>query len=147
MFRTFAQAIANMQCPSNKNIAFIDKGISWAIVVDIDRLSVTAFSWTCALVFNFLMNVRTCFYWNQVTVASVMCPPVLEDLLRQSDLILYVHWAWLCLAIFLSSAQPSRNLLSSSSLLHRQHSALKRNQSLHQWFLPVSLCSKRSKAI
>ena len=62
--------------PFQQNIAFIDKGISWAIVVDIDRLYVAA---------NFLMNVRTCFYWNQMTVASVMCPPVLEDLLRQAD--------------------------------------------------------------
>ena len=56
-----------------QNIAFIDKGISLAVVVDIDRRYVTA---------KFLMNVRTCFYWSQMTVASVVCPPVLEDLLR-----------------------------------------------------------------
>ena len=48
MFPTFTQAKANMQCPFNKNIAFMDKGISWAFVVDID---VTA---------NFLMNVCPC---------------------------------------------------------------------------------------
>ena len=75
MFPTFIQAIANMQCCFNKNIAFIDKGMSWAIVVGIDLLYVTA---------NFLINVRTCFYWNQMTVTSVMYPPVLEDLLRQA---------------------------------------------------------------
>ena len=54
-----------------------DHRILWAIVVDIDRLYVTA---------NFLMNARNCFYWNQMIVASVMCP-VLEDLLWQSDSI------------------------------------------------------------
>ena len=53
MFPTFTQAIANMQCPFNKNIACINKVISWASVVDIDWLYVTA---------NFLMNVCTCFY-------------------------------------------------------------------------------------
>ena len=36
-----------MQCPFNKITAFIDKGISWAILVDIDRLYVTT---------NFLMH-------------------------------------------------------------------------------------------
>ena len=76
MFPTFTQAIANMQCPFNKNIAFIDKEISLAVVVDIDRRYVTA---------KFLMNVRTCFYWNQMTAASVICPPVHDDLLRQAD--------------------------------------------------------------
>ena len=64
--------------PFQQKHSFIDKVISWAIVVDFDRLYVTA---------NFLMNVRTCFYWNQMTVASVMCPPVLEDLLLQADSI------------------------------------------------------------
>ena len=72
---SFTQAIANMQCPFNNNIAFIDGGNLWALAVDIDRLYVTA---------NLLMNVRTCFYWNQMTVAFVMCPPVLEDLFRQA---------------------------------------------------------------
>ena len=76
MFPTFTQAIADMQCPFNKNIAFIDKGITWAIVVNTDRLYVTA---------NFLMNMHTCFYWNQMTVASVICPLLLEDLLLQAD--------------------------------------------------------------
>ena len=59
--------------PFQQNI--IDKGISWAIVVDSDQLYVTA---------NFLMNVHTCFYWNQMTVTSVVCQPVLEDLLQQA---------------------------------------------------------------
>ena len=72
MSPTFTQGIANIQCPINKNIAFIGKGISWAIVVYIDRLYVTA---------NVFMNVRTCFYWNEMTVASVICPPVLKDYL------------------------------------------------------------------
>ena len=68
MFPTSTWAIANMQRPSNKNTAFIYKGISLAVVVNIDRLYVTA---------NVLMNVHTCFYWNQMTFASVMCLPVL----------------------------------------------------------------------
>ena len=61
--------------PFQQNI--IDKGISWAIVVDSYQLYVTA---------NFLMNVSTCFYWNQMTVqvTSVVCPPVLEDLMQQA---------------------------------------------------------------
>ena len=75
MFPGITQAIAKMQCPFNNNIAFIDWAILWAFAVDIDWLYVTA---------NLLMNVRTCFYWNQMTVASVMCPPVLEDLFRQA---------------------------------------------------------------
>ena len=41
-----------MQCPFNKNIAFIDQEISRTIVVEMDKLYVTA---------NFLMNVRTSF--------------------------------------------------------------------------------------
>ena len=63
-----------MQCPLNKNIAFIDKGISLAIVVNIDLLYVTT---------NFLMNMCTFFNWNQMTVTSIMCLLVLEDLLLQ----------------------------------------------------------------
>ena len=43
---------------------------------NIDRLYVTA---------NFLMNVRTCFYGNQMTIASGMRPPELEDLLRRAE--------------------------------------------------------------
>ena len=76
MFPGITQAIAKMQCPFNNNIAFINGGILWAFAVDIDWLYVTA---------NLLMNVLTCFYWNQMTVASVMFPPVLEDLFLQAD--------------------------------------------------------------
>ena len=60
----------------NNNIAFIEGRILWAFAVDIDWHYVTA---------NLLMNVLTCLYWNQMTVASLMCPPVLEDLFRQGD--------------------------------------------------------------
>ena len=75
----FTQTIANMQYPynnNNNNIAFINGGTLWAFAVDIDWLYVTA---------NLLMNVYTCFYWNQMTVFSVMCQPVLEDLFGQED--------------------------------------------------------------
>ena len=63
MFPTFTQAIANTQCPFDKNIAFIDEAISWAAVVDIDRLYVTA---------NFLMNVRTYYLikWRSFKIYS-----------------------------------------------------------------------------
>ena len=37
--------------------------------------------WHC----NLLMNVSTCSYWNQMTVAFVMYLPVLEDLFLQAD--------------------------------------------------------------
>jgi hypothetical protein len=42
---------------------------------NIDRLYVTA---------NFPMNVRTCFYGNQMTAASGMYPPALADLLGRA---------------------------------------------------------------
>ena len=76
IFPVFTQAIANMHCPFNNNIAFIDGGILWAFAIDSDWLYVTA---------NLLMNARACFYWNQMMVASVMCPPVREDLFLQAD--------------------------------------------------------------
>ena len=101
--------------PFQQKNSFFDKGISWTIVLDIDRLYVTA---------NFLMNVSTCFNWNQLNVASVMYQPVLENLLRQADPVFQVHRARLCLAIFLSSTQLLRNLLSLSSLLRRRYSVL-----------------------
>ena len=59
--------------PFQQQHSFYRWGNLWALAVDIDQLYVTA---------NLLMNVRTCFYWNQMTVASVMCPPVLEVELR-----------------------------------------------------------------
>ena len=52
MFPTFTQAIANMKCPFNRNIAFIDKRISWAFVVTLTASMLPpTFSWTYALVF------------------------------------------------------------------------------------------------
>ena len=84
MFPGFFQAIAKLQCPFKNNIVFINLEILWAFVADINWLYVTA---------NLLMNVHTCFYWNQMTVASVMCLPVLEDLFRQGDKIFHIHVA------------------------------------------------------
>ena len=42
---------------------------------NIDRLYVTA---------NFLLNVRNCFYGNQMTAASGMYPPTLAELLARA---------------------------------------------------------------
>ena len=129
-------SIAKMQCPFNNNIAFIDWVILWASAVDIDWLYVTA---------NLLMKVRTC--WNKMTVASVTCRPVLEDLFRQADWIFHVRVARLRLVNFLSFTWLSRRQQSSSPLLCGQRGALWRPQSLHQWFFPVSSYCTRSKAI
>ena len=105
-----------MQCPLNNIIAFIDGGFSWVCVVDVDCLYITT---------NLLMNART-FFLIQMTIASVMCSPVLKNLLWQADKIFH-YVAHNCALQILSSPWPLGNLLSSSSLLCRRRGALWRH--------------------
>ena len=54
------------QCPFNNNIAVIDGGIYEHLLSTLaGSMSLPTYSWACSLV-------------NQMTVSSVMCPPVLE---------------------------------------------------------------------
>ena len=116
-----------LQCTFNKNITFIDKGISWAIVGQFcgrhqHALWHIQLSHEDAHLFLLKSNDgsfrhKSCA-WGFTPASELNFPS---------------------LAIFLSSARPSRNQWSLYFLLRRRHSAPWSYQSLHQWYLPVSL--------
>ena len=93
---------------------------------------------------NFLMNVCTCLIeikWLSLLSCVLLCLKICNGKQISKFTVLL-----LCLC---DPCETCHSVVVTmlSSLLHRWYSTLWRHQSLHQLFLPVSLCSKQSKAI
>ena len=142
-FPAFTQAIANIQYPFNNNVALINLNGNFESIwhchlssTSTDYMSPPTFSWTCAFVFIevkwwlLLKCVRLSLriYFGKRIKFSTIVRTIVPRKLFELRLTLAKTWG-------------------RHPLLDAQHSQAVRHQSLHQWFLPVSVCSTRIQAI
>ena len=151
----------DVQCPFNNNMSFMNGGTSHVYenfsltlttcmspwLPTVEQLLTFKFSWTCALVFIEIKRQSSRF---------CRCPPVSErNLCLLSSLLCRRCFAlgsgqmyMICVTLFCDKNVRQNHATKSDTSGHCILCTLKiPYHSLHQWYLPISLCSTRSKPV